>query len=120
MILVDTNAWVDHLRRSDPRLIGFLRSSRAVTCDVVMGELLLGSGMPTDLHELLARLPVVPSPAAAETRFFVERHRRSFRASGVGWADAQIILAAFASGCRIYSSDKSVRAVWRSLGLRLP
>lgn len=120
MILVDTNAWVDHLRKADPRLVVLLGENRVVTCDVVMGELLLGAGIPATLNRLLAQLPVVPSPTAAETRGFVERRGRSFRASGVGWADAQIILAAFASGARVYSSDRSVRAVWRSLGLRLP
>lgn len=120
MILVDTNAWVDHLRKVDPRLVGFLRETRVVTCDVVMGELQLGAGIPAALNQLLGQLPLLPSPTAPETRAFVERRRRSFQASGVGWADAQIILAAVSSGARVHSSDKSVRAVWRSLGLRLP
>jgi alpha-tubulin suppressor-like RCC1 family protein len=43
LILVDTNAWIQHLRRNDPRLERFLLQERVYTCDVVIGELLLGS-----------------------------------------------------------------------------
>ena len=54
MILVDTNAWIHHLRRRDERLVRFLDEQRVHTCDVVIGELLLGAGLPKafagDLH----------------------------------------------------------------------
>jgi hypothetical protein len=50
----------------------------------------------------LKLLPSVPSPTAGETRRFVERQVRLFRASGVGWADAQILVAAANSGSLIF------------------
>lgn len=46
MILADTNAWIRHFRATDMRLVVFLKEQRARTCDVVIGELLLGSGLP--------------------------------------------------------------------------
>jgi len=46
MILVDTNAWINHLRKRDSRLVLFLTQQRVRTCDVIVGELLLGSGLP--------------------------------------------------------------------------
>ena len=115
MIIVDTNAWVNHLRKKDPRLVDFLTQQRVRTSDVVIGELLLGSGLPKTFAEDLAALPILPSPTASETRIFVERHRRTFAGSGVGWADVQIILTAAKSGARLYTSDGRVRKTCRAL-----
>jgi predicted nucleic acid-binding protein len=119
VILVDTNAWVHHLRKRDARLVRFLAEQRVRTCDVVIGELLLGAGIPKGMTGDLLALPRLPSPSAAETRAHVERHRRAFAGSGVGWADAQIVLAAWKSGARIHTADRAVRAVCRRLGVPL-
>ena len=119
VILVDTNAWIAHLRRSDARLVEFLKTHRVRTCDVVVGELLLGSGLPAHFARDLLRLPQIPSPSAAETRLFIERHRRTFSASGVGWADAQLILAALKAGTRVHTADAAVRRVCRAVDVML-
>jgi predicted nucleic acid-binding protein len=115
VILVDTNAWVNHLRRKDPRLVEFLTQQRVRTSDVVIGELQLGSGLPKTFAQDLAALPSLPSPTAAETRNFIERNRRAFAGSGAGWADVQIILTAAKSGARLHTSDSHVRKVCRAL-----
>jgi predicted nucleic acid-binding protein len=119
VILVDTNAWVAHARAADSKLVRLLQQNRVVTCDVIVGELLLGSGLPPEMTKNLKLLPSVPSPTAEESRRFVERQVRLFRASGVGWADAQILIAAANSGSLIFSSDRAVRRVWTKLGFRL-
>src|SRR4051812_26739287 len=111
MILVDTNAWIAHLQRRDSQLVELLLQQRVRTCDVVIGELLLGAGLPRDFRRDLSALPRLPSPTAVETRVFIERHDRAFAGSGAGWADAQIILAASKAGARIHTSDKGVRKV---------
>lgn len=119
LILVDTNAWIHHLRKKDVRLVAFLSQQRVHTCDVVIGELLLGSGLPKTFASDLAALPRLPSPNAAETRAFIDRHRWAFSGSGVGWADAQIILAAAKAGARLHTSDRHVRSVCSGVGLDL-
>ena len=119
MILVDTNAWVRHLRQKDARLVQFLGEQRVHTCDVVIGELLLGSGMSKMFAADLRALPIVPSPSAAETRAWIMRNAAVITGSGVGWADAQILLAAAKVGARIHSSDRGVRKVCRPLDIRL-
>ena len=119
MILVDTNAWVSHLRRRDARLVAFLLQQRVRTCEVVIGELELGSGLPPEFARSLAALPQLPSPGAEETRLFIERHRRSLAGVGVGWADVQIVLAANKSGARLHTSDKHVRRVCGAVGVTL-
>jgi predicted nucleic acid-binding protein len=117
MILVDTNAWVKHLRSGDARLVQFLREGRVRTCDVVVGELLLGSGLPKGFAKDLAALPSLPCPRPGDTRAFVERHRRSFGGSGVGWADAQIVHAAVNAGAKLHTSDRAVRRVAEAVGV---
>lgn len=119
MILVDTNAWVNHLRKADLHLVGFLRQQRVRTCDVVIGELLLGSGLPKTFAQDLAALPRVPSPTPHETRLFIERHQGTFGGAGVGWADAQIILSARKSGARLHTSDRGVRRVCLAIKVAL-
>ena len=119
MILVDTNAWVAHIRRADRRLVGLLEQNRVFTCDVVLGELALGAGIPPALRRDLALLPAIGCPTVAQTKAFVERHRTLFAASGVGWADAEIIVTASEAGALLYSGDEAVRTVWRKLGYRL-
>jgi hypothetical protein len=83
---------------------------------VVIGELMLGAGLPKLFAESLLALPRVPSPSASETRRLIDRYPRVFGGSGVGWADAQIILAATKAGARLYSSDDSVRRVCKAVG----
>ena len=119
MILVDTNGWVNHLRKRDARLVAFLSQQRVRTCDVVVGELQLGAGLPKGFAVDLAALPHLPSPGAEETRKFIERHRTTFAASGVGWADAQIVLTAVKAGARLHTSDRYVRRVCTAIGVPL-
>jgi predicted nucleic acid-binding protein len=119
VILVDTNAWIHHLRKNDARLVRFLLQQRVRTCDVVVGELLLGSGLPRTFARDLLVLPLIPSPTAAETRTFIERRARAFAGAGVGWADAEILLAALKAGARIHTSDRAVRKLCRAVGVAL-
>jgi predicted nucleic acid-binding protein len=46
VILVDTDAWVHHLRTKDKGLVELSRQEHIRTCDVVIGELLLGPDFP--------------------------------------------------------------------------
>ncbi len=119
VILVDTNALVNHLRKRDPRLVGFLLQQRVRTCDVVIGELMLGSGLPKTFADDLLALPSLPSPSASATRAFIERHRKTFAGSGIGWADAQIVIAAATHGARVHSTDRNVRNAAHSAQLWL-
>lgn len=119
MILVDSSVWVRHFRVANLTLVRSMRERRAVTCDVVLGELALGAGIPREAELPLARLPHVPSASAAETLQFIRRHGAAFRATGVGWADAQIIVTAAQVGARLHSVDGPQRKVWRALGFRL-
>lgn len=89
------------------------------TCDVVLGELRLGTGLSEAFYANLLNLPRVPSPTAVETVAFIDRHHTTVRGAGVGWADIQVILAAKVAGALLYTEDNDMRALWSALGFRL-
>jgi predicted nucleic acid-binding protein len=117
VILADSNIWIHFLRHGDPLLVEFLLQQRVRTSDVIIGELLLGSGMPKNFRTDLLALPRFPSPSAVETRAFIERHREAFAGTGVGWADAQVIVTTVKVGARLHTSDRGVRKVCKALGV---
>lgn len=120
MILVDTNTWVFFLNGRRPtRLAEFLRSQRVRTCDVVIGELSLGAGLPPEFRTHLASLARLPTPTPAETLAFIQRHTQLVCGSGVGWADMQVIHTAEQAGALLYTEDEAMRSLWLALGFRL-
>lgn len=115
MILPDASTWVAHLKRRDDRLVRHLAENRVVTCDVVMGALLLVRGIPLELLRHLALLPRIPSPGAAETGTFIERHRETLRKARADWAQAQVLLAAIAAGATLLTSETELAVAWKHL-----
>ena len=120
MILIDTNTWVYFLHGSRPtRVAEYLKTQRVRSCDVVIGELSLGTGLSESFRANLANLPRVPCPTAGETLAFKDRHDKTVQGSGVGWADIQVIVAAENAGALLYTEDEDMRSLWLALGYRL-
>lgn len=119
MILADISAWIQHLREGDAALVTFLNEQRVRTCDVVIGELLLGTVLPAGFARDLRMLPRLASPSPAQTLTFVERHSCSFAGAGVGWSDAQILLTAAKAGARLHTANRALRRLCRSLDVKL-
>lgn len=120
MILVDPSAWIAHLRQKDPRLVQLLAENRVVTCDVVVGALLLAKGLPAELLQHLALLPRLPCPGAAETGAFIERHRELLRQASVDWTGAQLLLTADRGHASLFTAEPSLERVARQLQARSP
>lgn len=119
MILIDTNTWILFLLGDKTRVGEHLRSQRVRTCDVVIGELNLGSGLPESFRVEFLKMPRLPSPTAGETMQFIDRHRQSLSGAGVGWSDVQVILTAQKAGALLYTEDEAMRELWLDLGYRL-
>ncbi len=115
-MLVDTSVWVDHLRRGDPALSGLLERGEVECHPFVIGELVCRS-----LHHrsavlsLLQKLPRVPVGSHEEVLAFVERHR--LRGRGIGWIDAHLLASAALSGMPLWTRDRRLGEVARTLGL---
>lgn len=108
MVLVDTSVWIDHLRRTNPTLVGLLESAQVVVHPFVVGELACGSlWRRRDTLELLAMLPTAPMAAHAEVLALVE-HRRLW-GIGIGWVDAHLLASARLGGIPLWTQDRRLR-----------
>jgi predicted nucleic acid-binding protein len=116
MTLVDTSVWIDHFRKSDPRLVDLLHDGVVVSHPFVVGEVALGSfkhrSEILDLLEALPALDVVPHHEASA---FVERYKLA--GTGIGWIDLHLLAAAHPAGIEVLTNDARLRA--QSARLRL-
>ncbi|MFT3706912.1 MAG: hypothetical protein QM817_04515 [Archangium sp.] len=94
-----------------------LDADEVVCCDVVLGELVLGSGVSDEVGALLrglARIEIASSPAVLE---FIDGHPE-LNALGIGWADAQLLEACVRSKARLFTHDRALRLAAGKLRLR--
>jgi predicted nucleic acid-binding protein len=110
MILVDTSVWIDHFRRSNPRLQALLDQGEVLMHPAVLGELACGT-MRSRSHTLsyLRDLPQVASIADAEETMFVVESRKLWE-KGVGWSDVQLVASALISGCALWTHDQRLHS----------
>lgn len=114
MILADTSAWIDHLRRANRELAALLDDGRIVCHPFVEGELILG-GLPDDIAALLSIIPLAPQATHPEALVFVERHRLT--AAAIGWIDVHLLCSAALGDCRLWTRDGALRAAAGRIGL---
>lgn len=116
MILVDTSVWVDHLRRGNASLVARLEAAEVLCHPFIIGELACGN--LTRREELLALLGKLPACTVAEhdeVLAFVETN--SLMASGIGWIDAHLLASAALSRTQLWTLDRRLAEIVRSLGL---
>ncbi|MDP9466078.1 MAG: type II toxin-antitoxin system VapC family toxin [Actinomycetota bacterium] len=106
MILVDTSVWIDHLRASEPRLVGLLHRTEVLCHPWVVGELALGQLADREqVLTLLQSLPTVGTVTSSEALLFLSAHR--LHGLGIGYVDLQLLAsAAVTPGTRLWTKDK--------------
>ncbi len=117
MILVDTSAWIDHLRVGDEELARRLDSIQVLSHPFVVGELACGNlHNRNEVLTLLGNLPQVTVATDAEVLFFIEQHRLMGR--GIGYIDAHLLAAvSLTSPAWLWTRDKRLGSVAAELGL---
>lgn len=117
MMLVDTSIWIDHLRRSEARLLAALEAGEVLMPPFVVGELACGNlRNRRELLDLLANLPAAPVAADAEVLRFIER--RKLMGRGIGFLDAHLLAAtALAAPARLWTRDRRLSLIATELGL---
>lgn len=115
-MLVDTSVWVDHFRRGNRALLEMLEGARVWTHPFVIGELACGLlSRRTEILESLASLPSLPLVGHVEVLDFVEDQRLMGR--GIGWIDVHLLASALHADLPLWTQDKRLYAVARSLGI---
>ncbi len=120
MVLVDTSVWIEHLRYGDETLARLLEGNQVLTHPFVIGEIACGN--LADRDEILSRLmdlPVLSAATESEARYFLDRNRLMGR--GIDYIDVHLLAAtALAPPARLWTRDKRLEAVSRSLNLSVP
>ncbi|HEX8011466.1 MAG TPA: type II toxin-antitoxin system VapC family toxin [Casimicrobiaceae bacterium] len=117
MILVDTSAWVDHLRAGDKVLAGLLKANRVLTHPFVVGELALANlRQRAVVLNALADLPRAGIATDAEVLHFIDRHALFGR--GIGYVDVHLLAGVrLTTGATLWTNDKRLHGVAAQLGL---
>jgi predicted nucleic acid-binding protein len=117
VILVDTSAWIDHFRTSDPVIVEAITTGRLATHDYVIAELALGS-VP-DRRALLSDLGSYPRLAAGSCGELLEFIESAGLASkGIGLVDASLLLSSVrADQACIWTRDKRLMAQAERFGV---
>lgn len=117
MILVDTSIWIDHLRRSDGRLIELLERGEVLSHPSVVGEVALGSLRQRGvIIESLQSLPRATVASDDEVMLLIDQHRLHGR--GIGWIDAHLLASArLTPEARLWTRDKRLSALATTLDL---
>ena len=116
MVLVDTSVWIDHLRKTTPRLVGLLDNGEVVIHPFVIGELACGNlANRKELLSLLHSLPAVERVEDDEILFFIEQHSPAGR--GLGLIDVHLLASSKVSEHPLWTKDKRLAATAEEIGL---
>lgn len=117
MILVDTSVWIDHLHRTDRRLVELLEKNVVATHPHVIGELALGAIRDRGtVMGLLDRLPSVTTARESDVRHLVDEVPLWGR--GLSLVDAHLLAATrITRGSRLWTRDRRLADAARALGV---
>jgi predicted nucleic acid-binding protein len=114
VILADTSIWIDHFRCGNPELDRQLVRLNIVMHPFIVAELTLG--LLPQRSTTLAALDQLPGARVArldEVRLMIERH--SLYGRGIGLTDAHLVASALLTPCRLWTQEKRLREVAKSL-----
>ena len=116
-ILVDTNIWIDHLRKTEPVLVDLLERDQVCVHQSVITELALGNLKDRLVFlKALERLMIVRNVDDHGVRHFVEERRRGGR--GLRVVDGALLASAVVTpGVSLWTRDKRLRQAARDVGV---
>ena len=116
-ILVDTNIWIDHLRKTEPVLVDLLERDQVCVHQSVITELALGNLKNRSFFlKTLERLMIVRNVDDQGVRHLVEERRLWGR--GLSAVDAALLASVVvAPGVSLWTRDKRLRQAARDVGV---
>jgi predicted nucleic acid-binding protein len=118
MTLVDTSAWIDHLRNGNPLVSASLDAGEVMVHPIAVGELACGNlRNRKEILSLLARLPQAKVAEQSEALTLVES--RNLHRTGLGWIDAHLLASALLSAAQLFTLDQGLGRAAARLGIRV-
>ena len=116
-VLVDTNIWIDHLRKTEPVLVDLLERDQVCVHQSVITELALGVLKNWSFFlKMLERLMIVRNVDDQGVRHLVEERRLWGR--GLSAVDAALLASVVVtSGVSLWTRDKRLRQAARDVGV---
>ena len=116
-VLVDTNIWIDHLRKTEPVLVDLLERDQVCVHQSVITELALGNLKDRSVFlKAFERLMIVRNVDDHGVRHFVEERRLWGR--GLSAVDAALLASVVVSpGVSLWTRDKRLRQAVRDVGV---
>jgi len=118
VIIVDTSAWVDHIRGLSTPIVDLLGQGRIALHPFVLGELLL-NGLPRTgpfAASAFARYTSPPVASAPEVAAFIQWAKLAGK--GVGYVDTHLLLSAhYVDDGKILTGDNDLRIQAERLGV---
>ena len=116
-VLVDTNIWIDHLRKTEPILVDLLERDQVCVHQSVITELVLGNLKNRSFFlKMLERLMIVRNVDDQGVRHLVEVRRLWGR--GLSAVDAALLASVvFNPGVSLWTRDKRLRQAVRDVGV---
>ena len=116
-VLVDTNIWIDHLRKTEPVLVDMLERDQVCVHQSVITELALGNLKDRSVFlKALERLMVLRNVDDQGVRHLVEERRLWGR--GLSAVDAALLASVVVTpGVSLWTRDKRLRQAARDVGV---
>ena len=116
-VLVDTNIWIDHLRKTEPVLVDLLERDQVCVHQSVITELALGNLKNRSIFlKALERLMIVRNVDDQGVRHLVEE--RHLWGRGISAVDAALLASVVVtSGVSLWTRDKRLRQAARDVGV---
>ena len=116
-VLVDTNIWIDHLRKTEPVLVDLLERDQVCVHQSVITELALGNLKNRSFFlKMLERLMIVRNVDDQGVRHLVEERRLWGR--GLSAVDAALLASVVVTpGVSLWTRDKRLRQAARDMGV---
>ena len=116
-VLVDTNIWIDHLRKTEPVVVDLLARDLVCVHQSVITELALGNLKDRSVFlKAFERLMIVRNVDDHGVRHFVEERRLWGR--GLSAVDAALLASVVVSpGVSLWTRDKRLRQAARDVGV---
>ena len=116
-VLVDTNIWIDHQRKTEPVLVDLLERDQVCVHQRVITELALGNLKDRSVFlKALERLMIVRNVDDHGVRHFVEERRLWGR--GLSAGDVVLLASVVVTpGVSLWTRDKRLRQAARDVGV---